>query len=146
MSILVVNNRDIMRKILATCILIVLVSFLTLPVLSKESDKAEMKFEETIHDFGSIKENGGPVSVEFPFTNSGDANLVVYEAKAECGCTIPEFPKAPVAPGKTGKIKVTYNPLGRPGIFEKVITVKSNGKKSKVRLKIRGTVVPKSKQ
>ena len=113
---------------------------------AKESAKAEMKFEETIHDFGSIKENGGPVSVEFPFTNSGDANLVVYEAKAECGCTTPEYPKAPVAPGKSGKIKVTYNPLGRPGIFEKVITVKSNGKKSKVRLKIRGTVVPKSKQ
>lgn len=107
--------------------------------------KAEMTFAEKIHDFGAIKEDGGPVSVEFPFTNTGDANLVVYEAKAECGCTTPEYPKAPVAPGKTGKIKVTYNPLGRPGIFEKVITVKCNGKKGKVRLKIRGSVVPKGK-
>lgn len=113
---------------------------------AKESDKAEMTFEEKVYDFGAIKENGGPVSIEFPFTNTGESNLVVYDAKAECGCTTPEYPKAPVAPGKTGKIKVTYNPLGRPGIFEKVITVKSNGKKSKVRLKIRGSVIPKSKQ
>lgn len=113
---------------------------------AKESSKAEMTFEETVYDFGAIKESGGPVSIEFPFTNTGGSNLVVYEAKAECGCTTPEYPKAPVAPGKTGKIKVTYNPLGRPGIFEKVITVKSNGRKSKVRLKIRGSVIPKSKQ
>lgn len=113
---------------------------------SRAEGKSEMTFAEKIHDFGAIKEDGGPVSVEFPFTNTGDANLVVYEAKAECGCTTPEYPKAPVAPDKTGKIKVTYNPLGRPGIFEKVITVKCNGKKGKVRLKIRGSVVPKGKQ
>lgn len=108
-------------------------------------EKGEMKFEETVHDFGAVKENGGPVSVEFPFTNTGKANLVIYEAKAECGCTTPEYPKAPIAPGKSGKIKVTYNPLGRPGAFDKVVTVKTNGKPGKVRLKIRGTVTPKSK-
>ncbi len=113
---------------------------------SEQRGKAEMTFPETVHDFGTVKENGGPVSVEFSFTNTGDANLVVYDATAECGCTTPEYPKAPIAPGKTGNIKVTYNPLGRPGIFEKVITVRSNGKKGKLRLKIRGTVVPKSQQ
>ena len=110
-----------------------------------KKDKGVMTFKETVHDFGSIKESGGPVSVEFPFTNSGTANLLIYEAKAECGCTTPEFPQAPVAPGKTGRIKVTYNPLGRPGAFDKVITVKTNGKPGKVRLKIRGSVIPKSK-
>lgn len=108
-------------------------------------EKGTIQFSSTVHDFGAIKEDGGPVSVEFPFTNMGDANLLIYEAKAECGCTTPDYPKAPIAPGKGGKIKVTYNPLGRPGAFDKVITVKTNGKPGKVRLKIRGTVTPKNK-
>lgn len=112
---------------------------------AEASEKARMKFAETVHDFGMVKENGGPVSCEFVFTNTGKGNLIIYEAKAECGCTRPEFPKEPVAPGKRGKIKVTYNPLGRPGGFDKVVTVRTNGSPSKVRVKIRGTVVPKGK-
>lgn len=115
-------------------------------VAAASKEKAEMKFSETVHDFGTVKENGGPISVEFPFTNTGSANLVVFDAKADCGCTTPEYPQAPIAPGKSGKIKVTYNPLGRPGAFDKVITIKTNGKPGKVRLKIRGTVMPKNRK
>lgn len=106
-------------------------------------DKASMKFTETVHNFGSIKEDGGPVTCEFPFVNEGKANLVILNATAECGCTKPAYPKQPIAPGKTGKITVTYNPLGRPGGFDKVVTIRTNGKPGKIRLKIRGTVIPK---
>lgn len=134
-----------MHRSIRLSYLIIVISLFVGMVNAKEAGKAEMSFTETVHDFGTVKESGGPVSVEFPFTNTGDANLVVYDATAECGCTTPEYPKAPVAPGKTGNIMVTYNPLGRPGVFEKVITVRSNGKKGKLRLKIRGTVVPKNK-
>lgn len=131
---------------LLTMVVAFCVSFVAIGVAeAAPKEKGMMQFDATTHDFGTIKENGGAVSVEFPFTNNGDANLVIYEAKAECGCTTPEYPKAPIAPGKSGKIKVTYNPLGRPGAFDKVITVKTNGKPGKVRLKIRGTVTPKSK-
>lgn len=133
---------NLILKVVAILSLIIIPS-LSLYGVSKE--KAEMKFSETVHDFGAVKEGGGPVSVEFPFTNTGGANLVVYEAKADCGCTTPDYPKAPIPPGKGGKIKVTYNPLGRPGAFDKVITIKTNGKPGKVRLKIRGNVVPKNK-
>ena len=115
----------------------------SLAVYAGSNDKGSMKFEETTHDFGNVKEDGGPVTCEFPFVNEGNANLVVISATAECGCTKPSFPKQPVAPGKSGKISVTYNPIGRPGAFSKVITVKTNGKPSKVRLKIRGSVIPK---
>lgn len=101
-----------------------------------------IKFGEAVHDFGMIPEKGGPVSHDFEFTNVGNGNLVIIGATAECGCTRPETPKNPIAPGKKGKIKVTYNPLGRPGSFEKVVTVKTNGKPKKVRIKIRGTVKP----
>ena len=123
-------------------IMIAVVAF-ALPMGAKDAVKASIKFKETVHDFGNVREDGGPVSCEFEFENIGDANLVIVSATAECGCTTPEFPKQPVAPGKTGKIKVTYNPLGRPGGFEKVVTIKANGKPAKARVKIRGTVIPK---
>lgn len=110
---------------------------------AKEKDKASIKFEKSVYDFGNIREDGGPVSCEFEFVNDGTGNLVIVSATAECGCTKPEFPKNPIAPGKTGQIKVSYAPLGRPGAFDKVVTVKCNGKPKKVHLKIRGTVIPK---
>lgn len=108
----------------------------------KEKEKAAIKFEEKLYDFGVIDEKGGPKSHEFVYTNDGEGNLVIYEAKAECGCTTATFSEAPVAPGKTGKIKVIYNPMGRPGAFTKTVTVKTNGNPEKVYLKIRGTVKP----
>ncbi|MDE6297833.1 MAG: DUF1573 domain-containing protein [Muribaculaceae bacterium] len=119
--------------------------FMILPAVAKEKAESKITFSEKRHNFGTVKEDGGPVSYEFQFVNEGDGNLIIYEATAQCGCTKPEYPKNPVAPGKTGKIKVTYNPIGRPGPFEKVVTVKSNGKTGKTRLKIMGTVTPKGK-
>ena len=59
---------------------------------------------------------------------------------ASCGCTTPEWPKAPIAPGQKGEIKVTFNPDGRPGPFAKTISVYSNGKKGSFILNIRGEV------
>lgn len=108
-----------------------------------KKEKASIKFEKMIYDFGNVREDGGPVSCEFEFENDGSGNLVIVSASAECGCTTPEFPKNPIAPGKKGKIKVSYAPVGRPGAFDKVVTVKTNGKQKKVHLKIRGTVIPK---
>jgi len=69
-------------------------------------------FEDTSHDFGTIAEDGGNVTHEFKFTNTGDAPLMIVNASASCGCTRPSYPKKPVAPGKTDKIKVTY--VSRP--------------------------------
>lgn len=100
-----------------------------------------ISFETKEWDFGTIK-NDRPATHSFKFTNTGTSNLVILTATAECGCTRPEFSEKPIAPGKTGTIKVSYNPIGRPGSFEKTVTVKTNGKPKTVRLKIRGTVAP----
>lgn len=100
-----------------------------------------IKFAETVWDFGTIP-NDRPATHNFEFTNDGTGNLVLIDATAECGCTRPEIPEKPIAPGKKGKVKVSYNPIGRPGSFEKTVTVKTNGSPKKVRLKIRGTVQP----
>lgn len=107
----------------------------------EKEGKASIRFNEKVWDFGTIK-NDRPAEHDFEFVNDGDGNLVIIKATAECGCTRPEFPDKPVAPGKKGKIKVTYNPIGRPGSFEKTVKVVTNGKPKTVYLKIRGTVMP----
>jgi hypothetical protein len=131
-----------MRKILSLFFVIVMCT-----VSAFAGDGAKVEFAEKSHDFGSIKEEKGKVSHEFVFTNTGDEPLVVISANASCGCTVPDYPKDPIKPGKTGKIKVTYNPSGRPGEFTKSIKVRFNQSKkssNRVTLKISGTVVPKA--
>lgn len=111
---------------------------------TESADKAkgaEIRFAEKTYNFGTIPENGGPVSHFFEFTNTGSAPLVIISATASCGCTRPSYPTEPIAPGKKGKIKVTYLPEGRPGEFDKVIKVRTNAKDGKkTSLKITGTV------
>jgi len=84
-----------------------------------------MKFEKESHDFGKIK-TGDKVNYDFKFTNTGKSPLIISEAHATCGCTIPEWPKAPVKPGESGIIKVTFNSAGKNGLQDKQITVTAN--------------------
>jgi hypothetical protein len=98
-----------------------------------------LKFEKTSHTFGKVKQNT-PVSVEFNFTNSGTKAIIIEDATAECGCTKPEFPPRPIAPGKTGVIKVTYDSKTM-GAFTKKITVKLVNNNNPVELLIKGEVV-----
>ena len=102
--------------------------------------KAVISAETTTHDFGDIKEANGKVSHTFQISNTGDAPLVITRVIASCGCTTPEWTKEPIAPGKSGDIKVTYDPAGRPGPFAKTISVYSNGKTGSYILTIRGNV------
>lgn len=125
-------------------LLVTIIMSLIVPMtVEAEKKGAKVEFKEYSYDFGLVKENGGMVSHEFEFTNTGNSALVIIEAVATCGCTRPEYPKNPIAPGKKGKIKVTYNPIGRPGAIDRIITVKTNGSPKKVRLKLKGNVVPK---
>lgn len=108
-----------------------------------DDSQAEAKFDVKYHDFGTIQEANGPVSCTFEFTNTGDKPLLIIDATASCGCTRPEYPTKPIKPGKKGKIKVTYSPIGRPGAFKKTVKVKTNGKERSTTLRIEGTVIPK---
>ena len=120
---------------------IVLISAMAFAMFAADNG-AVMTFEEKSHDFGTIKEADGPVSHTFEFTNTGDEPLVIINVNASCGCTRPEYSKEPIKPGKTGKIKVTYNPAGRPGEFSKDVKIRTNGNKRPI-LKITGIVLPK---
>ena len=106
---------------------------------NKSSD-AQIEAVETEFDFGTIKEVDGPVSHTFIIKNTGSSPLVLTRVVASCGCTKPEFQTAPIAPGKTSAIKVTYNPAGRPGQFVKTISIYSNGKDGSYILRIKGVV------
>lgn len=100
---------------------------------------AEIKFDKTTHNFGTFSEKEPKVSCSFTFTNVGEAPLVINQAIASCGCTVPEFTKTPIQPGEKGEIKVTYNGTGKfPGHFKKSITVRTNGAVEMTRLYIEG--------
>lgn len=100
-------------------------------------------FVKTEHDFGKINEADGRVTVVFEFKNEGMSPLILSNVRASCGCTTPEWTKEPVEPGKKGSIKVTYNPNGRPGRFQKTITITSNATEPTKKVYIKGEVIPK---
>ncbi|MBT8195317.1 MAG: DUF1573 domain-containing protein [Bacteroidia bacterium] len=85
----------------------------------------EFEFNETSHSFGQIMA-GQSVTHEFEFTNTGNADLIISNASASCGCTVPEFSKEPIAPNENGKIKVVFNSTGRSGMQAKTVTVIAN--------------------
>nr|WP_199159081.1 DUF1573 domain-containing protein [Pedobacter sp. ASV2] len=89
------------------------------------ADAAIISFEKEIYDFEKIQQ-GEKVQHNFKFTNTGKSPLIISNATATCGCTIPEPPKEPILPGKEGVIKVIFNSEGKMGMQDKVITVVSN--------------------
>lgn len=100
---------------------------------------AKVVWAESSHDFGSIQK-GVPVSFDFEFQNSGNAPLLVSNVKTSCGCTVPVYPKEPIAPGSSEKIKVTYN-AAKLGNFSKSIKVYTNAEEAPFALTIRGDVI-----
>lgn len=117
--------------------------FLSFTVASyaQENSKgtAKMVFEKTTYDFGKFPESSPKVTCVFYFTNEGDAPLVIHQAIGSCGCTVPQYPKEPIMPGKSGEIKVTYNGKGRyPGQFKKSIRIRTNGDPDIVAIYITG--------
>lgn len=102
------------------------------------SNAPAFKWDKTSHEFGKIAKDK-PVTAVFKFTNSGTAPLIITKAEASCGCTVPEYPKEPIAPGQTGIIKATYN-AANPGAFTKDVTLVSNVEGVPVRLQIKGEV------
>lgn len=102
----------------------------------------QIKFAQQSHDFGTFSESKKTVSTTFTFKNTGKAPLVINRVVASCGCTTPEWSKEPIAPGGSGFVKATYNAVGRPGAFNKTITVFTNSSEGSVPLTIKGVVQP----
>ncbi|QNR23996.1 DUF1573 domain-containing protein [Croceimicrobium hydrocarbonivorans] len=105
----------------------------------------EFKFEKENHDFGTIEE-GTLAKYDFEFTNTGEAPLIISNASGSCGCTVPQWPREPIAPGETGIIHVEFNSNGRPGNQAKTVTLNANTVPNKKILRINAMVNPKPKQ
>ncbi len=114
---------------------------LTFVCTSFAQKKAEIKFEKTCINIGTFSESNPVQKCVFKFTNVGDAPLIINQAVASCGCTVPKYTKAPVQPGEKGEISVTYNGKGKfPGHFKKSITIRTNGETEMTRLYIEGVM------
>ncbi len=87
--------------------------------------KPTMDFKDTVHNFGTMHE-GELVEYEFSFTNNGKTPLLITSAVGSCGCTVPEYPKDAVQPGKSAIMKVTFNSAGKMGHQEKSVTIHAN--------------------
>ena len=105
-----------------------------------ENPPTKIEFEKLEHDFGKVR-SGSKVSKNFSFKNTGDKAYVIQNAKGSCGCTVPEYPKKPISPGESGKIKVSYNPSKRiNGNQTNSVTLTGNTQPRKKKLKIKANV------
>lgn len=128
--------------------ILILVAVMATTVVSAKKHP-QITFEETTIDMGQISLQDPIRVVEFKFTNSGKAKLVINNVHASCGCTVAEYPKDYIAPGATGVIRVTYNATGKmPGRFKKNVQIFSNAKPEMTRIFIQGehVDVPVSKK
>lgn len=133
---MLIKKRNKMRS------LFLFVAFIATSIFSANAQPeagAKIEFEKEIHDYGTVKYDGKG-DCTFEFKNTGNQPLIISNAVGSCGCTVPEWPKAPIAPGAKGVITVKYD-TKRPGAINKSITITSNAinEPNKV-LRIKGTV------
>ena len=107
-----------------------------------ENEAAKFEFKEMEYDFGTIKQ-GDKVEHVFEFKNVGKQPLAITNALGSCGCTVPEYPKEPIAPGQSGKIKVIYDSTGKKGAESKYVTITASNVIGETRLKITANVQEK---
>lgn len=104
--------------------------------------QAVIEFDSTTIDLGIIPEEDPVAQCTFKFKNTGDAPLIINQALASCGCTIPTFTLVPIRPGEEGQIDVTYDGSGKlPGHFKKTITVRTNASQPVTKLYIKGEMI-----
>lgn len=110
----------------------------TAPPVDK-GPKTSIAFPVMEHDFGKVKQDSENHYV-FKFTNTGKEPLMISNAQGSCGCTVPEYPKEPIAPGATGEIRVEYKPGKQEGNQAKTVTVTANTEPAQTILRIKADV------
>lgn len=113
------------------------------PNTAEGYDKSEkmpvIRFEKNMHDFGTLT-SGESISYSFKFTNAGNADLLISNCEATCGCTVADYPRDIVKPGEGGYVTVTFNSSGKAGQQLQEVTVVSNAQPSRTRLRIQAKV------
>lgn len=109
-------------------------------VSANAEGQAILTFDSDAFNFGTVKV-GQIVEHEFTLVNTGDAPLIISNVHASCGCTTPDYSKAPIAPGEKGMVKVRFDSNGQMGNQHKIVTVTSNAVEKNTLLHVRGEVV-----
>ena len=112
----------------------------TAKVETNQVQGAQIKFTSETIDYGTIEKNSDGKR-DFVFTNTGNAPLIITSAQGSCGCTVPTYPKEPIAPGSKGTISVKYA-TDRVGAFSKTVTLTTNATTPSTVLTIKGNVLP----
>jgi hypothetical protein len=107
---------------------------------SNQVDMPKIELSQDFFDFGEMHQKES-VSTDFVIKNTGDAPLLIRSAKGSCGCTVPEWPKEPVAVGEEAVVKVTFNSGNKKGKQNKTVTLVTNAIPSTKVLTIKGTVL-----
>ncbi|PZX49565.1 uncharacterized protein DUF1573 [Algoriphagus ratkowskyi] len=110
---------------------------------AQEQGGAAITFKEKSIDFGDITQ-GDKVEHIFQLTNTGSTPLIISNVAATCGCTVPNWPKEPIAPGKTSEIKVTFNSSGKMGKQNSVVRIYSNAAEPIEKVSLISNVLPKT--
>lgn len=110
-----------------------------IPATAVDKNAPELKFDIETYDFGTIKQ-GDKVTHDFDFVNTGKEPLVITQAAGSCGCTVPQWPKEPVAKGSKATIHVEFNSTGKMGMQDKTVTITSNSKSGQKVLHLKGNV------
>ncbi len=119
----------------------ILICLLLMNVAAQAQLTEPLIFKEKTHDFGEIVESAGPVEYEFNFTNNSGQPIKIISVQVSCGCTTPGWSTAPVMAGEKGFIKASFDPKGRPGYFNKSLTVTTDFDRNPIVLQIKGAVV-----
>jgi len=119
------------------------------PLTAKQSAEKvltpKIKMDEESFDFGEMQQ-GESVTHDFVLKNIGDANLIISTAKGSCGCTVPEWPKEPIAKAEEATIKVTFNSAGKSGKQNKTVTLVTNAIPNTKVITITGNVIVPEKE
>ncbi len=106
---------------------------------------AKMVFDQELYNFGEVDE-GDIVKHTFTFTNSGKQPLLISNARSTCGCTVPQWPREPIAPGEKGEIKVEFNTKNKKNAQTKPITITANTYPATTKVSLKGFVKPKEEE
>ncbi len=109
-----------------------------------DTQPAIMAFQDSIADFGVVNE-GAIVERQFEFVNTGKSPLAVSRAYSTCGCTVPEWPEAPVMPGEKGILKVRFDTRGKAGKQVKPVYITANTLPGTTKVYLQGEVIPEKK-
>jgi hypothetical protein len=131
------------NKLITSLVILMVVTGITHTIYGQDAAKpvSGIEWKSTTIDLGQI-EQGKPATVEFEFTNPSMVPLIITSVRPNCGCTVADYPKEPVQPGKSGKIVTTYN-AATTGMFSKSIVISTNAEQGNTILVIKGEVMAK---